>query len=162
MHKTPCPAGTDPARPAAHVEAASPVDSATSSPLGIRRIDYTVVFVRDMPAMRRFYEHIIGFRIKRELGPDWVEYDAGGGTTLALTSPGLMFGDAAPAKGTLMLQLAFRVEPVQLDRAVARLESLGVGGIDGPTDQAWGHRTVFLRDPDGNVIEFFADLAPGT
>ncbi len=28
----------------------------------IRAIDYTVVFVRDMTAMRRFYEDILGFR----------------------------------------------------------------------------------------------------
>jgi catechol-2,3-dioxygenase len=27
----------------------------------IRAIDYTVIFVRDMAAMRRFYEDILGF-----------------------------------------------------------------------------------------------------
>jgi Glyoxalase/Bleomycin resistance protein/Dioxygenase superfamily len=33
----------------------------------IRSIDYTVIFVRDMAAMRRFYEDILGFSLLREL-----------------------------------------------------------------------------------------------
>jgi catechol 2,3-dioxygenase-like lactoylglutathione lyase family enzyme len=27
-----------------------------------------------------------------------------------------------------------------------------------PTDQPWGHRTLFFRDPDGNVLEIYADI----
>jgi catechol 2,3-dioxygenase-like lactoylglutathione lyase family enzyme len=26
------------------------------------------------------------------------------------------------------------------------------------TDQPWGHRTLFFRDPDGNLLEIYADL----
>lgn len=33
----------------------------------IRAIDYTVIFVRDMAAMRRFYEEILRFPLLREL-----------------------------------------------------------------------------------------------
>jgi len=39
----------------------------------IRAIDYTVIFVRDMAAMRRFYESILGFSLLRELSQDWIE-----------------------------------------------------------------------------------------
>ena len=35
----------------------------------IRAIDYTVIVVRDMTAMRRFYEDILGFALLRELSP---------------------------------------------------------------------------------------------
>jgi catechol 2,3-dioxygenase-like lactoylglutathione lyase family enzyme len=27
-----------------------------------------------------------------------------------------------------------------------------------PTDQPWGHRTLFVRDPDGNVVEIYAEI----
>ena len=27
-----------------------------------------------------------------------------------------------------------------------------------PTDRPFGHRTLFFRDPDGNVIEIFAEI----
>ena len=43
----------------------------------IRAIDYTVIFVRDMVAMRRFYEDVLGFPMLRELSPGWVEYRVG-------------------------------------------------------------------------------------
>jgi lactoylglutathione lyase len=29
---------------------------------------------------------------------------------------------------------------------------------DAPTDQPFGHRTLFFRDPDGNLLEMFADI----
>ena len=44
----------------------------------IRAIDYTVIFVRHMAAMRRFYEGILGFPLLRELSPGWIEYRVGG------------------------------------------------------------------------------------
>ena len=53
----------------------------------IRAIDYTVIFVRDMAAMRRFYEGILGFPLLRELSPGWIEYRVGD-NTLALATPG--------------------------------------------------------------------------
>jgi hypothetical protein len=52
----------------------------------IRAIDYTVIFARDMAAMRRFYEDILGFPLIRELSPGWIEYRVGG-NTLALARP---------------------------------------------------------------------------
>ena len=51
----------------------------------IRAIDYTVIFVRDMAAMRHFYESILGFPLLRELSPGWIEYRVGD-NTLALAS----------------------------------------------------------------------------
>ena len=43
----------------------------------IGAIDYTVIFVRDMVAMRRFYEDILGFVLTRELSSRWLEYRVG-------------------------------------------------------------------------------------
>jgi catechol 2,3-dioxygenase-like lactoylglutathione lyase family enzyme len=38
------------------------------------------------------------------------------------------------------------------------LKAAGVAIVSGPTDQDWGHRTLFFRDPDGNVLEIYAEL----
>lgn len=60
----------------------------TRSPFrAIRAIDYTVIFVRDMAAMRRFYEDVLAFPLLRELSPNWIEYGLGP-NTLALARPG--------------------------------------------------------------------------
>ena len=62
----------------------------------IRQIDYTVVFTRDLDAMRRFYEQVMGFPLARTLGDDWFEYHIGA-TTLALRTYGWRFKDPPPA-----------------------------------------------------------------
>ena len=122
----------------------------------IRSLDYTVVFARDMPAMRRFYGETMGFGLVRELGPQWAEYRVGG-NILALTQRGMMFDDASPATGTLSLQLAFRVAPPEVAKAAALLADSQVPASE-VVDQPWGHRTLFFRDPDGNVLEIYAEL----
>ena len=125
--------------------------------LPIHDISYTVVFARDMPAMRAFYEGMLQFSITRELGPQWIEYRVGA-NVLALTSRGLMFDDPAPPHGALSLQMAFRVAPREVEACAQFLRDRGVPLVGEPTDQPWGHRTLFFRDPDGNVIEIYAEL----
>ena len=123
----------------------------------IRQIDYTVVFARDMRAMRHFYETVMEFPLARTLGDHWIEYRVGA-TTLALTTHGRRFNDAPPARGALSLQMAFRVAPQIVADCAAALEARGVELISPLTDQPWGHRTIFFRDPDGNVLEIFAEI----
>jgi len=123
----------------------------------IRAIDYTVVFVRDMAAMRRFYEGILGFPLVRELSPRWLEYRVGD-NTLALARPSLTAADAPTPDGSASLQLAFKVSPPEVDQCADELVRQGVSLLSPPTDQAFGHRTLFFRDPDGNLLEVFAEI----
>jgi catechol 2,3-dioxygenase-like lactoylglutathione lyase family enzyme len=123
----------------------------------IRAIDYTVIFVRDMAAMRRFYEDILGFALLRELSPRWIEYRVGD-NTLALARPSLTAADARTPDGSAALQLAFKVSAPEVDRCAEELVRQGVNLLSPPTDQAFGHRTLFFRDPDGNLLEVFADI----
>jgi catechol 2,3-dioxygenase-like lactoylglutathione lyase family enzyme len=123
----------------------------------IRAIDYTVIFVRDMAAMRRFYEDILCFPLSRELSPHWIEYRVGG-NTLALARPGLTAADVPTPSGSASLQLAFKVSAHEVDRCADELVRQGVNLLSPPTNQAFGHRTLFFRDPDGNLLEVFADI----
>jgi catechol 2,3-dioxygenase-like lactoylglutathione lyase family enzyme len=123
----------------------------------IRAIDYTVIFVRDMAAMRRFYEDILGFAVARELSPGWIEYRLGG-NTLALATPSLTVADAPTPNGSASLQLAFKVSATEVDQCAEELVQRGVALLSPPTDRAFGHRTLFFRDPDGNLLEVFAEI----
>jgi catechol 2,3-dioxygenase-like lactoylglutathione lyase family enzyme len=123
----------------------------------IRTIDYTVIFVRDMAAMRRFYEDILGFSLLRELSPNWIEYQVGG-NTLALARPGRTAADAPMPNGTAALQLAFKVSASEVDQCADELVRRSIALLSPPTDQAFGHRTLFFRDPDGNLLEVFAEI----
>jgi len=124
---------------------------------GIRAIDYTVIFVRDMAAMRRFYEDILGFPLLRELSLSWIEYQVGD-NILALARPSRTAADIPTAAGSASLQLAFKVSVPEVDQCADELVRQGVNLLSPPTDQVFGHRTLFFRDPDGNLLEVFADI----
>ncbi|HEU5197519.1 MAG TPA: VOC family protein [Methylomirabilota bacterium] len=132
----------------------------TSAFRAIRAIDYTVIFARDMTAMRRFYEEVLAFPLLRELSPGWIEYRVGD-NTLALARPSRTAGDAPTPAGSASLQLAFKVSATDVDRCADELVRQGVTLLSPPTDQAFGHRTVFFRDPDGNLLEVFAEISSG-
>ncbi|MGE0426288.1 MAG: VOC family protein [Reyranellaceae bacterium] len=123
----------------------------------IRQVDYTVVYCRDMPAMRHFYESVMEFPLLRVLSERWIEFRIGA-NTLALTMPNPRFGGTLPAPGELCLQLAFRVAPAAVAECAAALQAKGVPLIAPLTDHPFGHRTIFFRDPDGNVLEIYAEL----
>jgi catechol 2,3-dioxygenase-like lactoylglutathione lyase family enzyme len=110
-----------------------------------------------MAAMRRFYEDILGFPLLRELSPGWIEYRLGG-NTLALARPSLTAADAPTPGGSASLQLAFKVSAAEVDQCADELVRQGVDLLSPPTDRPFGHRTLFFRDPDGNLLEVFAEI----
>lgn len=129
----------------------------TSPFRAIQSIDYSVIIVRDMAAMRHFYETVLCFPLQRELSAGWVEYRVGS-NILALSLPGWTKSDAPVPAGTAALQLAFRVAPDLVDRCAEELARQGVAILSPPTDQPFGHRTLFFRDPDGNLLEIYAEI----
>jgi lactoylglutathione lyase len=143
--------------PQTTADAAASVTNASRGLSAIRSMDYVVIFARDLPAMRHFYETVMRFPLHRELFPQWVEYRIGA-TLLALTQKGVLFNDPDPPAGAAALQLAFRVTPDEVNECPRELAAAGIPLLRDVEDQPWGHRTVFFRDPDGNIIEIYADL----
>jgi catechol 2,3-dioxygenase-like lactoylglutathione lyase family enzyme len=130
----------------------------TRSPFNaIRAIDYTVIFVRDMAVMRRFYEDVLALSLLRELSPNWIEYGLGS-NTLALARPSRTAADTPTPAGSASLQLAFRVSAAEVDACADELVRQGVALLSPPTNQPFGHRTLFFRDPDGNLLEVYAEI----
>jgi catechol 2,3-dioxygenase-like lactoylglutathione lyase family enzyme len=123
----------------------------------IQALDYTVIRVRDMEAMRVFYGRILRFQFVRELSPDWVEYRIGP-NTLALAGSFKFLENQTLEAGIATVQLAFRVPYEAVDVCAAELTATGIPLLSPPTDQPWRHRTLFFRDPDGNLLEIYADF----
>ncbi len=123
----------------------------------IRAIDYTIIFARNMSAMRSFYEQVMNFPLHKTLGPQWIEYRVGS-QILALTAHGMMWNDEPTAPGQLSLQLAFRVAPAEVVECARALQEKKVNILAPVTDQKWQHRTLFFRDPDGNLLEIYAEI----
>jgi lactoylglutathione lyase len=121
----------------------------------IRNLDFTIIFARDLSAMRRFYEEVMQFPVYGEAGPQWIEYRVGA-SLLALTERGRRWNDVPTPDGALSVQLSFRVAPDEVDECAAALAEADVKIAVPPFNL--GHRSMFFRDPDGNVLEIYADI----
>ncbi|MSP76577.1 MAG: glyoxalase/bleomycin resistance/dioxygenase family protein [Rhodospirillaceae bacterium] len=125
----------------------------------IRNIDYVILLCEDMARARRFYLEVMKFRLERET-PTWVSFHVGSG--LLCLRPRMLegvFQDGPGAPGSASVQLAFRVSPPEIDECQAELIAKGVEMMGPPRDiPTWGHRALFFRDSEGNVIEIYAEV----
>ena len=122
----------------------------------IRQLDYVVLLCGDIPPMKQFYRDVMRLPIYSE-SADWVELRAAS-TLLALRRRGRGYDGPPGLADSASVQLAFRVPPGDVDRCYTELEEAGVVILDRPKNQEWGHRTLFFRDPEANVLEIYADL----
>jgi glyoxylase I family protein len=126
----------------------------------IRNLDYVVLLCDDLARARQFYLDVMKFRLERET-PRWVSFHVGSGLLClrpAQSRRCLPDGPGAP-EGSASVQLAFRVAPPEIDEIQAELAAAGIN-LMGPRRDipAWGHRALFFRDPEGNVIEIYAEV----
>jgi lactoylglutathione lyase len=124
----------------------------------IHNFDYAVLLCAQFAATRAFYRDVMGFNLVVDK-ERWVSFRVGA-TLLTLRprgkSPG---GDDGPTiEGSASVQLAFRVPPPAVDSCYAELVAKGAPILQPPTDlPTWRHRTLFFRDPEGNMIEIYAE-----
>ncbi len=68
--------------------------------------------------------------------------------------------DWSPPASGYRVALAFRcASPADVDAVYAELLANGGSPHRGPWDAFWQQRYAQLKDPDGNVVDLFADLA---
>lgn len=125
----------------------------------IRAIDYTLLLCDDLPTMQRFYAEILGFELHEEVPGLWASFRVGT-TLLALRRRGRPY-DGPGHDGSASVQLAFRVPPADVAVAADQLVTAGVELLEPVQDHAFGHRTLFVADPEHNVIEIYAEIEPG-
>ncbi len=128
-------------------------------PLEIAEIDHIVLRVENVDRAIRFYTHVLGCREERrieELGL----YQLRAGRALIdlvdIAAPLGRAGGAAPAKEARNLDhFCVRIEPWNEEEIRRTLEECGVEA--GPTERRYGATgtgpSIYLRDPDGNVVE---------
>lgn len=125
----------------------------------IRNLDYVVLLCEDLVRARQFYLDVMKFRIERET-PRWVSFHVGSGLLcLRPRTPDGVFRDGPGAPGSASVQLAFRVSPPEIDECRSELIAKGVEMMGPPRDiPSWGHRAIFFRDTERNVIEIYAEV----
>ena len=103
---------------------------------------------RDRAAMERFYTEAFGLEVlAREEDRTWLA--AGPRARLGLWTPGEKeFGD----EGGRHVHYAFSASPGRLDTLRDRLAAHGAS-VRGPEEHDGGDRSIYVEDPEGNVVE---------
>jgi catechol 2,3-dioxygenase-like lactoylglutathione lyase family enzyme len=111
----------------------------------------------DVARLRAFYQRVLQADTE---GDDTFVFVRTAGAALSLFSCEGM-EDMAPGStagaGTGSYTIEVQVDDV--DAEAMRLEELGVTIVKPPTTQTWGRRSLWFRDPDGNVVNFYAPIA---
>lgn len=115
----------------------------------VERIDHVVLRVRDLPAMVKFYEQALGFKVERTLERLNLVQMRAGASMLDLVHA------ERPQSGGNMDHLCFRIEPFDKRAIESRLSPLGIAV--GETFERYGAEgtgpSVYFSDPEGNQIE---------
>ena len=117
-----------------------------------RALDHIVLCVDDVEATCRFYERVLGLEAREERPGKWSLHAGAQKLSLqdARTAPGIA-ADTVPGSGNLCL-----LTDTPMAEVVAHLGREGVAIVDGPGERAGAVGpilSVYLRDPDGNLVE---------
>ncbi len=121
----------------------------------IRNLDYVIMLCNDVATMRDFYRDVLGFEIDED-GEDWVKFRVGSGH-LTLRPRGRWYDGSVAGDGA-SVQLSFRVAPEGVNTAHQELLGKSVEILERPTDRSFGHRTLYFKDPEGNILEIYGEL----
>jgi catechol 2,3-dioxygenase-like lactoylglutathione lyase family enzyme len=119
----------------------------------IKSIDHIVITTANLERCLDFYTGVLGMQLER--------FGAGrlalrfGDHKFNVHPPGFDAGIKARTPTPGSLDLCFLAD-VPLDKVVARLQAHGVPVEEGPIERTGARfaiRSVYVRDPDGNLIE---------
>ncbi|MGR6917827.1 VOC family protein [[Actinomadura] parvosata] len=121
------------------------------------------VITDDVARLAGFYEQATGLRARwstedfAEIRSATATLAIAGTRTVPLFAP----GSSRPADNHSVI-IEFLVEDV--DRVYENLSGQVTGPVSGfvnePVTMPWGNRSLLLRDPDGNLVNFFAPVTP--
>jgi catechol 2,3-dioxygenase-like lactoylglutathione lyase family enzyme len=110
-----------------------------------------------VPRLRDFYTAVL--RAEAEGDDTFTEIVTQGAALSIFTEEGTehMAPGSMQHSGCGRYTLEFEVEDV--DAQYERLKAMNIIFVKTPTTQTWGRRSVWFRDPEGNIINFFAKVA---
>jgi catechol 2,3-dioxygenase-like lactoylglutathione lyase family enzyme len=130
-------------------------DRLASDASRIPRLMHTCLITDNVNQLVQFYEPILRVKAQRS-GEDYVEFRTGAGVLAVFSAPAQerYIPGSTVAAGNKSAILEFEVADV--DAEFVRLQSLVKTWVKPPTTQPWGTRSLYFRDPDGNLIDFYA------
>ena len=117
-------------------------------------LTYTCLITKDVKHLTEFYERVLQVKALPS-GDQYVEFPTSAGTLAIFDADAqekYIPGAAQPGQNRSAI-LEFNVANV--DQEYARLQGIVKTWVKPPTTQPWGSRSIYFRDPDRNLVDFF-------
>ncbi len=115
----------------------------------------TCLITKNVAQLTEFYGQILRIPPKK-IGQEYAEFPTGVGVLAIFSAEAqekYIPHSASPAENKSSI-LEFEVADV--DQEYSQLQTIVKDWVKPPTTQPWGTRSVYFRDPDGNLVDFFA------
>ena len=122
----------------------------------VRQLSYVIILCEDLDRMKAFYRDLFAFPVDSE-SDTGLAFRAGS-VLFALRKRTRGYDGSGVCAELPGVQVAFLVSPEEVDLCYKQLVEKGVEILEPPTDQPRGHRTVYFSDPEGNMLEIYAEI----
>ncbi len=123
----------------------------------IMKLSHACLITRDLAGLRDFYREVLQVE-PTSYQEEYVEFPTAGAIlslykqeSLDQTVPGAM---QAGANKSLMLE--FEVADVDQEYARLKQSKLPIAWVMPPNTFPWGNRSIYFRDPEGNMLNFYS------
>lgn len=124
------------------------------------KINLITIWTNNIDKMKTFYNYVIGFKIKNDLG-NYVEFE-NDGVRFAICMRDVMYDYSSEFSRKAVgqtFELAFPCKDASdVDESFRQLVKKGAIPIHDPQNMPWNQRTALFADPDGNIHEIFAEI----
>jgi catechol 2,3-dioxygenase-like lactoylglutathione lyase family enzyme len=121
------------------------------------KLTHSCIITENVERLREFYKGVLQIE-PQSYGDDYVEFPTEGGTLslFSLAAHEVLAPGSARSATNRSLELEFEVADV--DREYERLQEMEIEWVKPPTTQPWGSRSIYFRDPDGNLTNFYSPV----
>ena len=122
----------------------------------VNQLSYTSILCEDIECMKAFYRDLFPFPIRGE-AETGLGFETGK-TQFSLRQRTRGYDGKGTRTELPGVQLAFLVQPDEVQECYDILFAKGVKIMEPVTDQPRGHRTIYFADPEGNQLEIYAEI----
>ena len=138
--------------------ATPPVEDHSSSDASrIPRLMHTCLITDNVNQLVQFYEPVLGLKAQRS-GEDYAEFHTGVGVLAVFSAAAQERYIPGSTHAGRNKSAILEFEVADVDAEYVRLQSLVKTWVKPPTTQPWGTRSIYFRDPDGNLVDFYTAL----